>query len=84
VSDQIDKYRVVIWWAEEYGHFLGEIPDLPGCMADGATQEEVLANIRVIASEWIELSLELGNPIPEPRPVPWPVDDPVSETQSAA
>lgn len=73
MRDQIDKYKLVVWWAEEYGHYLAEIPDLPGCMADGATQDEAIANIRVVARLWIETTLDLGRPLPDPRPVTWPL-----------
>jgi predicted RNase H-like HicB family nuclease len=40
---------------------------LPGCMADGATYQEALANAEVIVQEWIETARELNCPIPVPR-----------------
>ena len=46
---------------------MGEVPELPGCMADGATYEEAVVNAQVIIGEWIETARELGRPIPEPR-----------------
>jgi predicted RNase H-like HicB family nuclease len=64
----VEKYTVVIWWSEEYHHFLASVPDLPGCLADGATQAEALAAIQTIALEWIEFATELGRPIPCPTP----------------
>ena len=61
------KYEVIIYWSEEDQAFLAEVPELPGCMADGATQEEALNNARRVAEEWIETAQSLGRPIPEPK-----------------
>jgi predicted RNase H-like HicB family nuclease len=61
------KYEVIIYWSEEDQAFIAEIPELPGCMADGASTQEALANVEVIAREWIETARELGREIPEPR-----------------
>jgi len=52
-------------WSEEDQAF--KVPELPGCMADGATYQEALANVQVIIQEWIETARELGRPIPEPK-----------------
>jgi len=52
---------------EEDQAFIVEVPELPGCMADGATYQEALANAQVIIQEWIETARELGRPIPEPK-----------------
>jgi predicted RNase H-like HicB family nuclease len=56
-----------MWWSDDDQAFLVEVPELPGCMADGATQEEALANVQVIIKEWIDTARELGRDIPEPR-----------------
>jgi predicted RNase H-like HicB family nuclease len=61
------KYKLVMWWSEDDSAFLVEVPELPGCMADGATQEEALANVQVVINEWIETAKSLGRDIPEPR-----------------
>lgn len=61
------KYEVIIFWSEEDGCFVGEIPELPGCMSDGKTHQEALANLEVVAQEWIETARELGRDIPEPK-----------------
>jgi predicted RNase H-like HicB family nuclease len=63
----MSRYEVIIYWSEEDESFLAEVPELPGCMADGATYQEALANAEVIIQEWIETAWELGRPIPEPR-----------------
>jgi len=61
------KYEVIIFWSEDDQAFIAEMPELAGCAADGATSAEALANIQVIATEWIETARELGRPVPEPR-----------------
>ena len=62
------QYPVVIYWSEEDQAFLAEVPDLPGCLADGPTQAEALANAAVIIEEWLAMAQELNQPIPAPRP----------------
>lgn len=61
------KYEIIIFWSEEDGSFVAEVPELPGCMADGQTYQEALANTEQIIQEWIETAKELGRPIPEPK-----------------
>jgi len=61
------KYEIIIYWSGEDGAFIAEVPELPGCAADGATYQEALANAEVIIDEWIETAKELGRPIPEPK-----------------
>ena len=61
------KYEVIIYWSSEDQAFIAEVPELPGCAADGATYQEALANVEVVIQEWIETVKELGRPIPEPR-----------------
>jgi predicted RNase H-like HicB family nuclease len=62
----MDKYKVVIWWSEDDGAYLAQMPELPGCMADGKTQEEALAEVRIVAAQWIKVARMDGRPIPEP------------------
>jgi predicted RNase H-like HicB family nuclease len=61
------RYEVIIYWSSEDAAFVAEVPELPGCMADGRTHQEALANLNVVAQEWIATARELGRPIPEPR-----------------
>ncbi len=63
----MDKYTVTLWWSAEDNCFLAAMPELPGCMADGATQEEALTNVREIAREWIEIAQQRGREIPQPK-----------------
>lgn len=61
------KYELIIYWSEEDRYFVVEVPELPGCMADGNTYEQAVANARQVIAEWIEMAQELGRPIPQPR-----------------
>ncbi len=61
------KYEIIIYWSEEDGAFIAEIPELPGCMADGATYEEAIRNAGIVISEWIETAKTLGRKIPIPK-----------------
>ncbi|MBI2471805.1 MAG: type II toxin-antitoxin system HicB family antitoxin [Planctomycetes bacterium] len=61
------KYEIIIYWSKEDGAFIAEVPELPGCTADGATYQEALTNVEVVIQEWIETAKELGRPIPEPK-----------------
>jgi predicted RNase H-like HicB family nuclease len=61
------KYEIIIYWSNEDGAFIAEVPELPGCMADGSTYQEALANAEVIIREWIETARELGRTIPDPK-----------------
>ncbi len=61
------RYEVIIYWSDEDEAFIAEVPELPGCAADGATYGEALVNVQGIIAEWIETAVDLGRPIPEPR-----------------
>ena len=61
------KYEIIIFWSEEDDAYLAEVPELPGCMADGQTYREALEKAEGIIREWIETAEELGRPIPSPR-----------------
>jgi predicted RNase H-like HicB family nuclease len=61
------RYEVIIYWSKDDQAYLAEVPELPGCMADGSTYQEALSNVEVVINEWIETARELGRPIPEPR-----------------
>jgi predicted RNase H-like HicB family nuclease len=61
------KYEIIIFWSEEDNAYVAEVPELPGCMADGQTYREALERAEEIIREWIETAKELGRPIPSPR-----------------
>ncbi|GEM_PF-874614 len=58
------KYRMVITWSNEDQAYLAEIPELPGCMADGKSRREVIDNAEIIIQEWLETASLLNRPIP--------------------
>jgi predicted RNase H-like HicB family nuclease len=60
------KYEVILYWSATDGCFVAEVPELPGCMADGTTYVEAMENAQVVISEWIETAKSLGRDIPEP------------------
>ena len=61
------RYEVIIYWSDADQAYIAEVPELPGCAADGASYEAALSNVRVIIKEWIETAQQLGRPVPEPR-----------------
>lgn len=61
------KYEIIIYWSEEDSAFIAEVPELAGCLADGATHREALANAEIIIDEWIETARDSGRQIPEPK-----------------
>ena len=64
---QFYKYEVIIYWSEEDQLFIAEVPELPGCIADGSTYEEAIRNAEIVISEWIETAKSLGREIPTPK-----------------
>jgi predicted RNase H-like HicB family nuclease len=61
------RYELIIYWSKDDSSFIVEVPELAGCMADGQTYAEAVANAEVVIAEWIETARKLGRPIPEPR-----------------
>jgi len=61
------RYEMIIYWSNEDDAYVVEVPELPGCMADGETYQEAVSNAQVVIREWIETAEELGRPIPRPK-----------------
>ena len=61
------KYELIIYWSEDDQAFVVEVPELPGCAADGETYQAAVANVEVVIQEWIETAQALGRPIPTPK-----------------
>ena len=61
------RYEMIIYWSAEDQSFVVEVPELPGCMADGETYEDAVVNAKQVIEEWVKTAHELGRPIPEPK-----------------
>ena len=61
------KYEVILYWSNEDGAFIAEVPELPGCAADGPSYHEALQEVQVVMDEWVETAKEFGRQIPEPK-----------------
>jgi predicted RNase H-like HicB family nuclease len=61
------RYEIIIYWSDEDQAFIAEVPELPGCAADGETYEDALSNVQTIMDEWIETARDLGREIPKPK-----------------
>jgi predicted RNase H-like HicB family nuclease len=61
------RYEIIIYWSDEDRAFIAEVPELPGCAADGPTYEAAVANVKTVIAEWIEMAQEMGRDIPRPR-----------------
>lgn len=61
------KYEMAVYWSEDDNTYIAEVPELPGCMADGSTYEEAIKNTLIVVDEWIETARELGREIPKPK-----------------
>jgi predicted RNase H-like HicB family nuclease len=63
----MNKYELIIYWSKDDNAFIVDVPELPGCMADGATYEEAVANAQTVIQEWIETAKTIGRQIPEAK-----------------
>jgi predicted RNase H-like HicB family nuclease len=61
------RYELIVFWSEEDERFIVEVPELPGCMADGETYFDAVTNAQTVISEWIETAERQGRPVPHPR-----------------
>ncbi len=61
------KYEVILYWSDDDRAFVAEVPQLPGCVAHGDTQEAALMHAQEAMELWIETAREFGDPVPEPK-----------------
>ena len=61
------KYEMIIYWSAEDSAFIVEVPELPGCIADGETYQEAVQNAEIVIQQWLETAQELGRDIPTPK-----------------
>lgn len=67
VRGHMYRYSILMYWSDADNSFIAEVPELPGCAADGNTYREALDNAEIVIREWIETAAELGRPIPQPK-----------------
>jgi predicted RNase H-like HicB family nuclease len=61
------RYEIILYWSAEDAAFIAEVPELPGCMAHGESQDDALRHVQEAMAAWIEVAREIGRSIPEPR-----------------
>lgn len=66
LNELLKHYKILLYWSEADEAYLAEMPELPGCMADGSTPEAAIASLYKVAALWVETALELGRPVPVP------------------
>ncbi len=67
MRNEMHKYELVLYWSADDESFVVEVPELPGCMADGKTYSEAVKNVQIAIDEWIDTAKELGRDVPNPR-----------------
>ncbi|WP_447974775.1 type II toxin-antitoxin system HicB family antitoxin [Nitrospira sp. Kam-Ns4a] len=63
----MSDYHINIFYSEEDGGYIADIPDLESCSAFGRTPEEALAQVEQAKAAWLDAARATGKPIPEPR-----------------
>jgi predicted RNase H-like HicB family nuclease len=63
----MNKYEIILYWSEDDGAYIAEVPELPGCMAHGSTQVEALSNANEAIMFWIDTARESGRAVPAPK-----------------
>ena len=66
-GSNMNKYEIIVYWSQEDNVFIAEVPELPGCMADGENQIEALKNVNIVIDEWIETANLTKRDIPKPK-----------------
>lgn len=64
---KIIKYALIVYWSDEDNSFIVDVPELPGCMADGNSYADAVKNVEIVTNQWIETAKNLGRAIPEPK-----------------
>lgn len=69
MTDTRGAYKIVIepLSEEDGGGFLATVPELPGCMSDGETRAEALANVEDAIATWLYCAEKMGDAVPEPQ-----------------
>ena len=60
-------YEIIIYWSSDDQAFIAEVPELPGCAADGPSYEAALLNVKIVTADWVDMARKVGRSLPEPR-----------------
>lgn len=63
----MSEYHIDVFWSDEDGCFVADVPDLDACSALGATAEAAVVEVQRAMAAWIEAAMAAGKPVPEPR-----------------
>jgi predicted RNase H-like HicB family nuclease len=63
----MEHYHINIFFSQEDGGYIADIPDLDSCSAFGDTPEQALAELELAKAAWLVAAREAGKPIPSPR-----------------
>ncbi len=63
----MNRYAIIVFWSEEDGAWVADVPDLKSCSAFGATPEEAVAEVRVAMDAWLAAARDAGHPVPKAR-----------------
>jgi len=63
----MERYEIIIYWSNDDGCYVAEVPELEGCMAHGDSYESALNNVREAMQLWMDTAREDGVPLPEPK-----------------
>jgi predicted RNase H-like HicB family nuclease len=63
----VNKYEIIIYWSDQDGAFIADVPELPGCSAHGDSQELALTSANEAIQLWLDTAREFGDPIPAPK-----------------
>ena len=63
----MEHYEIILYWSEEDAVYIAEVPELPGCMAHGASHEEALSNVKEAMTLWLEVAQDRGLSVPAPK-----------------
>jgi predicted RNase H-like HicB family nuclease len=64
---KLNSYEMIIWWSAEDNAYVVDVPELPGCMAHGATRQVAIKNGEDAIKFWIKTAKDDGLEIPLPR-----------------
>jgi predicted RNase H-like HicB family nuclease len=61
------RYHINVFWSDEDGCWIADVPDLRYCSAHGSTPAEAVAEPQEAMTMWLEVARDEGIPIPQPQ-----------------